>query len=153
LISVRGAAVLLLLVALAASHAHAAWTVDEHGECVEEWTTASLAHGPTAILNAPLLPIRSAVGGVVLARDDRSPGRRRSVLLPPLLAVAGATMGLMESVIWLGTGLADTVTGGAFSIAPDEATTLGIGPVAPAFVADGRRERTDPCGRRVASGA
>jgi hypothetical protein len=141
----------LLLMALAIPGlARAAWVVNERGECVEEWTSASLARGPAAIVNAPLLPVRSAVGGVVLARDDKSPGKGRSVLLPPLLAIAGGGMGLVESCIWLGTGLVDTVTGGYFAVAPDDATELSVEPVQPMFVPDARREVTDRCGRKKA---
>jgi hypothetical protein len=141
---------LVLLAVLLPGPAGATWVVDERGECVEEWTTASLARGPAAIANAPLLPVRSAVGGVALARDDKSPGKGRSFLLPPLLAVAGAGMGLIEGGIWLGTGLVDTLTGGYFSVAPDEATHLGVDPVTPLFVTDVRRDVTDPCGRKTA---
>jgi hypothetical protein len=142
--------VLLLLALSVPSLARAGWVVNERGECVEEWTTASLARGPAAIANAPLLPVRSAVGGVALARDDKSPGKGRSVLLPPLLAIAGGGMGLVESCIWLGTGLVDTVTGGYFSVAPEEATELSVEPVRPLFISDPRRDVTDRCGRKKA---
>jgi hypothetical protein len=135
-------------IVLCASPALAAWQVNERGDCVQEWTAASLARGPTAILNAPLLPFRSAAGGVVAAREDRSPGTRGKILLPPLLALAGGAMGLVESVIWIGTGLADTVTGGYFALTPEEATEIAVTPLKPALLSD-RRAETDPCGRRV----
>src|SRR5947209_16693829 len=93
----------LLMVVLRASGALAAWVVNERGECVRAWTPASLVRGPAAVLNAPLLPFRSMVGGV-LAGEDRSPGMQ-AILLPPTLAVVGGAMGLVESVIWFGTGL------------------------------------------------
>src|SRR5881396_2101824 len=73
----------LLMVVLRASGALAAWVVNERGECVRAWTPASLVRGPAAMLNAPLLPLRSAVGGVLVARDDRSPGMKGKILLPP----------------------------------------------------------------------
>src|SRR5437867_4649339 len=94
----------LLMVVLWASGALAAWVVDERGECVRAWTPASLARGPVAMLNAPLVPLRSAAGGFVLARDDRTPapGLVRRILLPPLLAIVGGGMGLVEGGIWLG---------------------------------------------------
>ncbi len=94
------------------------------------------------------------VGGV-LAGEDRSPGMQ-AILLPPTLAVVGGAMGLVESVIWFGTGLTDTATGGYFEIAPDEATRLAVGPVRPPFGADARRpprEWFDPCGRLMGAGA
>jgi len=145
-----------LMVVLWASGALAAWVVNERGECVRAWTPASLVRGPAAMLNAPLLPLRSVVGGVLAARDDRSPGMQAKILLPPTLAVVGGAMGLVESVIWFGTGLTDTVTGGYFEIAPDEATRFAVGPVRPPFGGDGRRpprEWADRCGRRARAGA
>ncbi len=141
----------LALVVLRASGALAAWVVNERGECVRVWTPASLVRGPAAMVNAPLLPLRSAVGGVLVARDDRSPGMQGKILLPPTLAVVGGGIGLVESVIWLGTGLTDTATGGYFEMAPDEATRLGVEPVRPTFVAAAPRpprESGDRCGRR-----
>ena len=107
--------------------------------------------GPAAVLNAPLLPFRSMVGGV-LAGEDRSPGIQAKILLPPTLAVVGGAMGPVESVIWFGTGLTDTATGGYFEIAPDEATRFAVGPVRPPFLPDARRplrESADRCGRRT----
>ncbi len=142
--------ILLLAIALHAGVARAGWVVNDHGECVRAWTSASLARGPLAILNAPLLPVRSLVGGVQMANDDRVPGLRRKILLTPLLAVGGGVMGVVESVIWLGAGLADTVTGGYFAVAPDEATELSVSPVPPAFAESpgaSREPATDPCGR------
>ena len=151
----RGRARVAVLAGLAlswASGAGAAWVVNERGDCVREWTPASLARGPAAIVNAPLVPVRTAVGGVLLARNDPQPGRLRQVLLPPLLAIAGGVMGVAESVIWLGTGLVDTTTGGYFEVAPEEATRLGIAPLSPRFASDvARPPATDRCGRRPGS--
>src|SRR6185503_12166265 len=126
---------LAAVLALWTSGAHAVWVRNAEGDCVREWTSDSLARGPTAMLNAPLVPFRSAVGGVLLAGTDRTPnpGLPRRILLPPLLAVVGGGMGLLESGIWLGTGLFDTLTGGYLEAAPDEATHLAAGPLAPAF--------------------
>ncbi|SRR5947207_9040848 len=144
-----------VMVVLWASGALAAWVVNERGECVRAWTPASLVRGPAAVLNAPLLPFRSMVGGV-LAGEDRSPGIQAKILLPPTLAVVGGAMGLVESVIWFGTGLTDTATGGYFEIAPDEATRFAVGPVRPPFGADARRPPREwfyPCGRLMGAGA
>jgi hypothetical protein len=127
--------------------ARAAWSVDEQGDCVRTWEPASAARGPTAVLNAPLVPFRSAAGGVQMALENKTPGRRAQVLLPPLLALAGGGMGLVESVIWTGTGLVDTVTGGYFEVAPSEATQLDVAPMRPAFSASTTGSRTDRCGR------
>jgi hypothetical protein len=142
----------LLVVLLRSTAARADWVVNEHGECVRQWTTASLARGPAAMLNAPLLPFRSAVGGVLEARESPGSGLREKIMLPPILAFGGGAMGLVESLIWLGTGLADTLTGGYFGIAPDEATRLAIDPVRPAFLTAAGQGSTDHCGRRIGSG-
>src|SRR3989442_12792259 len=139
----------LVTVVLRASGALAAWVVNERGECVRAWTPASLVRGPAAMLNAPLLPFRSVVGGILLARDDRSPSMQGKVLLPPTLAVVGGGIGLVESVVWLGTGLTDTATGGYFEMAPEEATRLGVEPVLPTFVAAAPRPPRDRCGGRT----
>jgi len=111
----------------------AVWRLNAAGECVREWTPASLLRGPTAIVNAPLLPFRTAAGGVETALEDPTPnpGVVRRVALPPLLAVVGGGIGLVDAVVWIATGLADTFTGGWFELVPDEATELGIAPVRP----------------------
>ena len=111
-----------------------------------------LVRGPAAMLNAPVLPFRSVAGGVLLAREDQVPGMQRKILLPPTLAVVGGAMGLVESIIWFGTGASDTVTAGYFEVAPDEATRLAVGPVRPPFGGDARspaREWADRCGRQA----
>src|SRR2546429_9818033 len=138
----------LLMVVLWASGALAAWVVNETGECVRAWTPASLVRGPAAMLNAPLLPLRSAVGGVLVARDDRSPGMKGKILLPPMLAVVGGAIGLVESAVWLGSGLTDTATGGDFEVAPEEATRLRVEPGRPPVLSDARRPLRGAADRR-----
>src|SRR5262245_28362090 len=147
----------LVILALAAllwpRMASSAWEVDAHGDCVRTWTAESLLRGPTALANAPLAPIRSAVGGAILARDDLTTGGvRRVLLLGPTLTVMGGAMGFVDTGVWLVTGLADTVTGGYFETTPDEATPLSVAPITPLFVPDARRPahvaaHQDPCGR------
>src|SRR5438477_438577 len=87
----------LLMVVLRASGALAAWVVNERGECVRAWTPASLGRGPAAMLNAPLLPLRSAVGGVRVGRAARgvaaSPAARRSGGAPGRLPRRGEQRG------------------------------------------------------------
>jgi hypothetical protein len=141
------AILLALLLGVPPGTGRAAWVVNGEGDCVREWTPQSLARGPTAMLNAPLVPVRSAAGGVLLARTDRTPnpGLPRRILLPPLLAVVGGGMGLVETVVWLGTGLVDTVTGGYLEVAPEEATHLAVAPLAPAF-SESRAPAEPRCG-------
>jgi hypothetical protein len=139
----------LLLAVIAvtvAQPALGAWVVDEHGDCVETWTPDSLLRGPTAIINAPLVPVRSAIGGVRMARGRAGlSGYQGTVLLPPLLAVGGGATGLVEGLIWAVSGLADTVTGGALALAPAEATRLSVEPMTPLGLGPGRAP-VDHCG-------
>src|SRR5262245_29949664 len=56
----------LLLAALGltcARPATAGWTVNATGDCVPVWVAPPEAQGPVAMLNAPALPLRSAIGG------------------------------------------------------------------------------------------
>jgi hypothetical protein len=133
-----------LVVGLVA-RAGAAWVVDGAGRCVREWTAASMGRGPTAMLEAPTAPFRTAAG--VFTEMTPSPGAWGVPLCG--LAFVG---GLVDTVAWLGTGLADTLTGGYWEIAPREATVLGVTPLEPPFA---RRSPAapprDPCGRPLAS--
>ena len=148
----QGPVALALCALLYPRGAWSAWVVDAQGECVRTWTATSLLRGPAALANAPLAPFRSAAGGAVLARDDPAPGGvRRALMLGPTLTVMGGAMGLIDTGVWLVTGLADTVTGGYFECAPDEATALSVAPITPLFVADGRHPaHQDRCGRAPA---
>ncbi|HZP40532.1 MAG TPA: hypothetical protein VFD84_03370 [Candidatus Binatia bacterium] len=128
----RSAGTLLALV-FAALPAHATWTPGPQGGCTYSVDGATLARGPTAMLNAPLVPFRALAGGVVYA-GERVPNRWPGVvLLPPLLVVSAGGMGLAQMLAWFGTGLFDTVTAGYFEAAPPEATRLAIDPLPPLF--------------------
>jgi hypothetical protein len=120
------------LVALAATFTLAFATTVHAGDAAL-WTPASLLRGPTAIANAPLVPFRTAAGGTRVALDDPVEGTKRKVLLVPLLAVAGGGMGLVDAGVWLAAGLADTVTGGWFALAPEQATHFSVAPITPHF--------------------
>jgi len=147
----RALGVLALLLVMPVGGARAAWVVNEQNQCVWTWTPASMARGPAAMLNAPLVPFRTAAGGFEVARNDPQPGLQRKIMLTPLLIIGGGAMGLVEGGIWLGTGLVDTATGGYFEVAPEQATQLSIAPERPGFVPDNspvRREAAkDHCGR------
>jgi hypothetical protein len=110
-------------------------------ECDEGWTAASLLRGPTAIVNAPLVPFRSAAGGVKIAAEGTEQSIRGNIIMSPVVAVGSLATGLVEMVIWMGTGVADTLTGGYFRFAPDEATQLSAAPMVPAFAPDSRRPK------------
>jgi hypothetical protein len=144
----------LACVALALLAAHAAlpprraaaeWAVDAEGDCVERWTPASLVRGPTAILMSPTAMPRAVAGAITsmgTLREDSASGS--SWAAAPVLVLFWGANGFVETIIWIGTGLADTVTGGAFSIAPDDAVELSLAPLTYEPVA---KPTTDPCGR------
>jgi hypothetical protein len=117
--------------------ARAGWTVNATGECVEAWVAPPAAQGPVAMLNAPALPLRAAVGGGQVAAAGNLSGKDTvvlSVLKWPALVIAGLCVGAVEMPIWLVTGLADTVTLGSFDIVPDSAKALTLTSVRPRFM-------------------
>jgi len=125
-----------------------AWVVNEQGQCVDEWSPQSMARGPAAIVNAPLVPFRSAAGGVLEATDKGGSGFMQRAVVPTMLGVVGLGMGVVESVIWVMTGVADTLTGGYFGISSEEATQLSVAPIRPYF-SDRPPPETDRCGRSL----
>ena len=131
--------------------ASAAWVVDANGKCVEQWSPDSLVRGPTAMLMAPTAPFRNAAG-VFAYGPPPEPGSRGFDFWAPVVAVLSGTAGVIDTGVWFGTGLADTVTGGYFAIAPYRATQLSLDPLIPPLTSDGQRraieaKRPDPCGR------
>jgi hypothetical protein len=140
--------VVVALLVLLRGGAAATWVVDEQGACVWSWTPAAMARGPAAMLNALTVPVRSAVGGVIVAHETPKHGLVSQILMPPLLAVAGGAMGLAEGVIWFATGVADTLTGGALAVAPNDATELTLAPRRPLFATPSSSD-TDRCGRSL----
>jgi len=154
--TVRGA---LLAAALAipmlggvAGPASAAWVVDAQGKCVEQWSPGSLVRGPTAMLMAPTAPFRNAAGVFAYAPPPEPGTKAGFDPWEPVVAVLSGTAGVIDTGVWLGTGLADTLTGGYFAIAPYRATQLSLDPLIPPLTSDGQRraieaKRPDPCGR------
>jgi hypothetical protein len=105
------------------------------------------------MLMAPTAPFRSGAG--VFAYQDAT---TKGGFDPwePAIAVLSGVAGVIDTGVWLGTGLADTVTGGAFRIAPYRATQLSLDPLIPPFISQAQRhtieaKRPDPCGRVGAS--
>jgi len=99
--------------------------------------------------NALLAPFRSAAGAVRWALNDSAPRSTvgRVVRVPALGGIAFG-FGFIDATQWLVTGLADTLTGGYFEFAPDEAARLSVAPLQPFFVPGPRPERP-PCGARA----
>ena len=141
----------LLAVALCASADLAEagqWTVDAQGDCVRQWTPASLARGPLAMTNALTFPVRQLVGGGQAGADDSASSNAARVLLVPTLALLGFGTGTAECVIVLGQGLADFLTGGTLDLVSDESADVSLAPMTPRFLsAPTSPPKTDPCGR------
>jgi hypothetical protein len=153
--AVRGvllaSALAILTVEGAGARASAEWVVDPRGECVERWSPASVLRGPTAMLMSPTVPFRSGAG--VFAYQTT---QGKFEFWGPVLAVLSGAVSVIDTCVWLGTGLADTVTGGYFGIAPYRATQLSLDPLIPPFLSEAQQraieaKRPDPCGRVAAS--
>jgi hypothetical protein len=103
------------------------------------------------MLMAPTAPFRNAAG-VFAYGPPPEPSSKGVDFWEPVVAVLSGTAGVIDTGIWLGTGLADTVTGGYFAIAPYSATQLSLDPLIPPLTSDAQRraieaKRPDPCGR------
>ena len=134
--------------------ARADWIVDDRGQCVERWSAASLLRGPTAIMMSPTPPFRTAAGVFAYQSPSTNGGQGAPAFWfwGPVQSLLSGCAGVIDTVAWLGTGLADTVTGGAFAIAPYKATEVSLDPMVPPFMSDSQRQaitakRPDPCGR------
>jgi hypothetical protein len=139
----------------APTNVRGAWVVDEQDRCVNEWRASDLLRGPIAITNSPFLPLRSVAGGLLFVLDETRDGKIWKVpLYGTTSALVCGTFGLLESAEWVCTGFADTVTGGYFELAPDDAINVSLFPVPPPFIPDARRPAwswgwEDRCGRRI----
>jgi hypothetical protein len=148
----RPPALLLAVALLAASvgTAHAAWSVDAAGVCVERWTPSDMLNGPTAVLNGPILPFRQMAGGAVYAWNTEEWWPWQIAVMLPAVTAFSTAAGALEGAWWISSGLADTLTGGAFGLAPEGATELSVAPQVSAMLADASQKpapTTDPCGR------
>jgi hypothetical protein len=117
--------------------ASAGWTVNATGECIEAWVAPPEAQGPVAMLNAPALPLRAAIGGGQVAAAGSPSGKDSlalTVLTWPALVLTGFGIGAVEMPIWMITGLADTVTLGSLDLVPDSAKALTLASVRPRFL-------------------
>jgi len=137
---------------LSAGSARAAWVVDAGGACVERWESGDLLRGPTAIVNAPLLPLRTLAGGAEYAWHTEEWWPYQIAILGPAVTLFGGAFGVVEAGWWLATGLADTLTGGYFALAPVAATELSLQPQVPVVLADAAPPpAVDRCGRPLAA--
>ena len=158
IVRMAGAGLAAWLTVGIARPALAAWVVDDRGQCVEHWSPDSMLRGPTAILMSPTAPFRTGAG--VYAYQSPSHGGWQAPgsfgFWGPVVAVGAGAAGVIDTVVWMGTGLVDTVTGGYFTVAPVKATRMSVDPLIPPFMSDSQRraieaQRPDPCGRVAAS--
>lgn len=132
--------------------AHCAWTVDAGGACVRKWAPSDLLRGPVAIVNAPLRPVRGAAGAAEYAWNKSEWRWWYTVVLGSAVTGVGAAAGLVEGVWWVGTGLADTLTGGYFEITPEGALDRSVRPELSTVIAGSAPAPTeDRCGRSLAA--
>ena len=140
----------LLVIVLLSVPARGAWVVDSAGGCVEQWEPSDMARGPKAILNGPLLPFRQMAGGAEYAWNTEEWWPWQIAIMGPAVTLFSGAAGLLEATWWITTGLADTVTGGYFQAAPEQATDLSISPQVSSMIADAAPSptpTTDRCGR------
>ncbi len=130
------AALLAACTLAAAPAARAGWVLNATGECTRAWIAPPAAQGPVAMLNALPLPFRQAAGGGQVAATTETTGKSAVAtgLAWPALIFGGFGVGLVEAPIWLVTGLADTLTLGAFDVVPNDAKALTLTTVRPRFL-------------------
>jgi hypothetical protein len=146
-----GPVILLAFLCCSSGAARAAWQVDSNGRCVQAWQSSDLLRGPTAIVNAPLLPFRTFAGGAQYAWSQEEWFPYQIAILGPAVTLFAGCFGVVESCWWVGTGLADTLSGGYFALAPEPATRLSIAPDIPIVLSDQAAPATDRCGRPLAA--
>ena len=135
-----------------ASLAAAAWTVDPGGACVRQWAPSDLLRGPVAIVNGPILPARTMVGGAEYAWNKPEWRWWHTVVLGLGVTGVSGAAGVYQGVWWMGAGVADLLTGGYFEIAPQQATKRSVEPVVSEVIAGRPPAPTeDPCGRPLAA--
>jgi hypothetical protein len=130
-----------------ASVALGVWTVNADGNCVQEWGAADMLRGPTAIVTALQRPFWTAAGGAEYAWNKTEWRWWRTLLLGSAVTGVSAAAGVFEGVWWVGTGAADTLTGGFFHLAPEPATQLSVQPVLSTVISDQPPAAEDHCGR------
>src|SRR5262249_62083736 len=111
--AVRGVLVVATLAILtvdgASERASAAWVVDSRGQCVEQWSPASMLRGPTAMLMAPTAPFRSGAGVFAYETTEGKVG-----FWGPPVAVLAGVVGVIGTGVWLDPGFAETLSRGYF---------------------------------------
>jgi len=133
----------------------AAWVVDAQGNCVRAWDPKALENGPSAVADAPLVPVRYAAGGVQELREPGLPGYTgdsaffRTIYVP--LTFASSMQDAMTRITF---GVADTVTGGYFHLTGDDPDTFTVHPTPLGVLGAVESSPLDPrpldaCGREV----
>jgi hypothetical protein len=151
-----GRHLIVVVVMLArAGIAGGAWVVGADDTCVEQWASSDLLRGPTAIANGPLLPLRTLAGGAQYAWNSPEWWPWQIGIMGPAVTLVSGAGGMVEGLWWIGTGVADTLTGGYFALAPEPATHLSLAPHVSRVIADAAPPpKEDHCGRPLgAAGA
>lgn len=135
-----------------ATVADCAWTVGADGACVRTWAPSDLLRGPVAIVNAPLLPVRTTAAGAQYAWHKNEWWPWPGVVLGSAVTGVSAAAGVFEGIWWAVTGVADLLTGGYFEIAPERATQRSVQPELSEVIAGTPPTPTeDRCGRPLAA--
>jgi hypothetical protein len=134
---------------LHAAIAQGASVISADGACVDTWEPRDVLRGPTAIVNAPLLPVRTTIGGAEYAWNRTEWRWWHTVLLGSAETAMSAAAGMVESIWWICTGTADTLTGGYFSLAPERATQISVQPELSTVISGKPPTEPDRCGRAV----
>ncbi len=140
---------LLLAVGTTRTVAASTWQVDQYGNCSRVWEPSDMARGPKAIINSPLEPARTLTGAFTMYPEFwKTAALPSGIITVPALTLFSVAMGTIELPIWAIGGLADTLTGGYFEVAPDRATELSVDPIRPLFLpVSPEVKTTDRCGR------
>jgi hypothetical protein len=136
ILRMRPIAAALVLVLACAVPGWCGWTVNARGECVEAWVPPAEGQGWIAMVNAPALPFREAVGGGQMAADGGGTQgvSVATVLTWPALILGGFGAGVIEMPLWFVLGLVDGVTLGHFDTLPNDAKPLTLTTIRPRFL-------------------
>lgn len=111
-----------------------------------------MLRGPVAIVNAPWQPVRTVAGGAEYAWNKSDWGPWYKVVLGSVVTGVAGAAGAVEGIWWVGTGLADTLTGGYFELTPEDALDRSVRPeLSTAIAASAPAPTEDRCGRPLAA--
>jgi hypothetical protein len=111
-----------------------------------------MLRGPLAIVYAPFQPVRTTIGGAEYAWNKTEWRWWYTAVLGSAVTGVAAAGGVVEGLWWIGTGLADTLTGGYFEITPERALDRSVRPeLSPVITGAPKAPTEDRCGRPLAA--